>query len=149
MVDKVETIMPASRPVAVLILSIFLAVAVVCMLLPVASFLKMVGQISGTADAVLINKGVFYLFGVGVALSGLLVDGTYNALLHRPVPESLKRQMGKVMFLGLLFMVILPSAIHYISTHVLEQRGYTVCEPASSQWLFVRDIVYTLPDACN
>ncbi|WP_226703419.1 hypothetical protein [Microbulbifer elongatus] len=149
MVDKVETITPVSRPAAVLILSIFLAVAVVCMLLPVASFLEMAGQISGTADAVLINKGVFYLFGVGVALSGLLVDGSYNALLHRPVPESLKRQMGKVIFLGLVLVVILPSAIHYISAYVLELRGYIVCESASSQWLFVRDIVYTLPDACN
>ena len=149
MVEKMANTTGISRPVAALILLVFSVVVAICVLLPTISFFELVGQISGGADSVLINKGVFYLLGMGIALSCLLVDGVYNTLIRRPIPEKLKKWVSVMVFSGLGLVLILPSAVHYASAYILEQRDYGLCDSASSQWLFVRDIVYTAPGTCD
>jgi len=149
MVGSTAAEAPVSRPAAALILLAFAAVAMACVVLPVISFIQLFGQISGGMDSILINKGVFYLLGVGVALSFLMVDGVYNTLVRRPIPRKLRKIVNVAAFSGLALMLILPQAVHYVSASALDKRGYEVCQSASSQWLFVRDIVYTAPGVCN
>ena len=149
MVEEAVTTPGVSRPVAALILLAFLAVAVTCMMLPAISFFEMIGRISSKANSILINKGVYYLFGGGLALSILLVDGVYNTLLRRKIPEKIKKIVSIIALSGLALVVTLPLAVHHLSAYVLEKRDYEVCESASSQWLFVRDIVYTRPGVCD
>ncbi|WP_105102508.1 hypothetical protein [Microbulbifer pacificus] len=149
MVDRVVSTATVSRPAAAIILLIFSAVVVTCVLLPTKSLIELVGQISAGAISILINKGVFYLLGAGVALSFLLLDGVYNTLIRRPIPAKLKKLVSVAIFSGVGLVLILPPAVHYVSAYVLEQRGYRVCDSASSQWLFVRDIVYAAPGTCD
>lgn len=149
MVERIEATPTTSRPAATVILMIFAAVAGTCIFLPTKSFLELISQISSEENTVLINKGVFYLLGVGVALSFLLVDGVYNSLMRRPIPKKIRKFVSAITFFGLGLVLMLPAAVHYISALVLEQRGYAVCDSASTQWLFVRDIVYTTPGICD
>ena len=149
MVERTVENPAVSRPAAALILAAFAAVAVICIALPVISFFELTTQISGGADSILIDKGVFYLFGAGCALLFLLIDGIYNTLIRSPIPDNLRKLARVATLSGLGLVLILPPTVHYLSAYVLEQRGYAVCESASSQWLFVRDIVYATPDSCD
>ena len=43
-------------------------------------------------------------------------------------------------------MLLLPQAIHFLTDNYLKNRGLAVCEQVSSQWLFVREIIYVDSD---
>ncbi|MBY6190939.1 MULTISPECIES: hypothetical protein [Microbulbifer] len=149
MVAKAEISQQTSRPTAAAILLVFFSVAGICLILPTVAFYHMMVAIFQADNNVLIDKGVYYLFGAGIAMSFLLLDGIYNSLIRQPVPGKIKQAVGATALLGLALIVILPTTVHYASAYLLEQRGYEICEAASSQWLFVRDIVYTIPGACD
>ncbi|MCA0893437.1 hypothetical protein [Microbulbifer agarilyticus] len=149
MVAKAEISQQTSRPAAAAILLVFFLVAGICLTLPIVAFYHMIVAIFQAEKTVLIDKGVYYLFGAGIAMSFLLLDGIYNSLISRPIPSKIKRVVGAAALLGLALIVILPTTVHRASAYILEQRGYEICEAASSQWLFVRDIVYTISGACD
>ncbi len=127
------------------ILSIFLVIALACVLLPAAYLAGMLGDIFAQSPQVVIEKGAYYLFGGGVALLVLLPDGFYNTILRRKPPASAEKLAQRLAIVGLLMMPALPALIHYPTAHYLQQSGYTECEALSSQWLFVRTIVFALP----
>jgi hypothetical protein len=139
-----------SRPAAASILFVFLAVSILCVLLPALEFISMIADIAEDQGKVVIDKGVYYLFGVGIALSFLLVDGFYNAILNRPISPAVSRLVSRISVGGLVLTLALPHLVHYSTEYVLENnRGYRACEKESAQWLFVRDIAYTQPGRCG
>lgn len=142
---------PAGRPpmaVGAAILLVFLLIALACILLPAAYLLDMFDSIFSRSPQVVIEKGAYYLFGGGVALLALLPDGFYNTILRRKPPANAEKLTGRLAIVGLLMMPALPALIHYPTAHHLQSRGYAKCEALSSQWLFVRTIVFTLPGEC-
>lgn len=138
-----------SKPLAALILFVFFLISAVCLWLPVSAFWSMMSEFQNHQPIVNINKGVYYLFGVGIAFLALLVDGVNNAILRRKISQKLAKYISRIALGGMAVMVLLPALVHYPVADSLERVGYAICPEQSSQWLFVRTIVYALPGQCG
>jgi len=149
MVSRTATTHGISRTSAACILICFAIVAAICLVLPILSFVEMVSAIAKRATSITIDKGVYYLFGVGLAFSFLIVDGVYNTVLRRPIGKAAARLVNRIAIAGLILIVVLPNIIHLATAHYLENSEYQFCQVQSSQWLFLRDIVYTHGDSCR
>lgn len=134
--------------IAVVILLAFLAIGLACIWIPSVHFIEMLGAVTSNEARITIEKGAFYLYGGGIALLALLIDGFYNAVLRQKISQTVSSWVSRVAIIGLIMVPILPALIHYPTAYVLERRGYSECEARSSQWLFVRTIVYTKPGKC-
>ena len=62
--------------------------------------------------------------------------------LLKPVTERVTKTFSRFAIASVVLLFALPHAIHYIVDYRLKSTGYSICEDASHQWLFVRDIIY-------
>ncbi len=138
-----------SKSLAALILLVFLCMSVVCLWLPISGFWGMVSDFQSHQPVVIINKGVYYLLGIGIAMMALLIDGFNNGVLRRKLSLRLAKFINRSALSGMVVMLLLPALVHYPMAGALEKDGYVTCPDRSSQWLFVRTIVYALPDQCH
>lgn len=141
----------AQRPprwIAAVALLVFASIIVICIWIPTAAFIDMMAGISKRSTTVEIDKGSYYLFGVGIMFAALLPDGIYTSLLRRPLSKRAHHWVTGFALAGLALVVILPHVIHYPVTNILEKRGYEVCEKQSHQWLFLNTVVYSRSDDC-
>lgn len=109
----------------------------------------MIRSIISNSARVSIDKGVYYLFGAGIALLAMLPDGLYNAVLKHEKPSNIARWDTRGIIAGLVLILLLPQLVHYSSASYLENRGCLVCGEESRQWLVMRTIVYSLPGYCG
>jgi hypothetical protein len=93
-------------------------------------------------DIVLIDKGSYYMLGVGIGMLDLAFVVIWEQWLVKPLTQRVATIFSRLAVAGVVFLLALPHAIHYVAGEYLEDNGYSVCEKASHQWLFVRDIVY-------
>lgn len=113
------------------------------------SFISLVSEIKLHNDLISINKGLFYLFGVGIGSVVLVIDGVYTSMLNKKLPNNLYRLLTRIGILSIAIIIVLPHLIHYLAANHLENEGYQICESRSTQWLFVRTIVYTKTLPCD
>ncbi len=95
-----------------------------------------------SGDVVLIDKGSFYMLGVGLGMLALAFIVIWEHWLLKPVSEKVTKAFSRLAIASVVLLFALPHAIHYVADYQLKAKGYSVCEDASHQWLFVRDIVY-------
>lgn len=138
-----------SKSAGIAILVFFLVISVTCLWLPISALVDMIGSITSNSARVSIDKGVYYLFGAGIALLALLPDGLYNAVLKQEKPSNIARWVSRGIIAGLILILLLPQLVHYSTASYLENRGYLVCGKESRQWLAMRTIVYSLPGYCG
>lgn len=99
--------------------------------------------IKGSADSVvLIDKGSYYMFGVGIGMLSLAFIVIWEQWLVKPVTKRVTTIFTRLAVASIVLLIALPHAIHYVAGEYLEANGYSVCEKASHQWAFVRDIIY-------
>jgi|GEM_PF-2176757 len=108
-----------------------------------------------TLDSVItIETGTFYLLGISVAASALLVDRIY-ALCHQRTSSNkasgkVSNVVTRVVLYGWLLMALTPFAIHSSTRYYLESNHYVQCQQALSKWLFMDNTVYvSTPTLCN
>lgn len=109
-------------------------------------FLSIISLIQNISSPVVVfEKGACYMLGVGLGLSpfGLIIIIKY--FIKKPITDSLKRLLSRLMISGLALLFIFPHLAHLAIDRHLTQRGYTFCEDATHQWRFYRDIVYIQP----
>ena len=96
-------------------------------------------------DIVLIDKGSYYMLGVGIGMLNLTFIVIWEQWLVKPLTKRVATVFTRLAVASIVFLLALPHVVHYVVGEHLEASGYSVCEEASHQWLFVRDIVYIQP----
>ncbi len=94
------------------------------------------------SEVVILEKGSFYMLGVGVGTLALSFAGVLETWLGKTLTQKATSFISKMGITGVVLMFTLPHLIHYIADDYLESNDYSICVAASHQWLFVRDIVY-------
>ena len=96
-------------------------------------------------DALMFDKGAFYLLGVGLGMLALAIVTVQEGWLGRDLSKSQATALSRLAIVGVMLIPILPNLTHFATDTLLKNDGYVVCEPASHQWRFIRDIVYIKP----
>lgn len=99
-------------------------------------------QLILSPSSISFNKGVFYMFGVGVSLSVLVYAMIIESVLKKNLSKKSNNVLTKTAIFGVAIMFLLPQVVHYSIAHYLEGQGYEVCHEASHQWLHSRTIVF-------
>ena len=95
-----------------------------------------------SAPIVVFDKGSYYLFGAGVALLSLGFVVAIEFWGGKPITSKQNRIFSRLAISGVVLLFVVPHAAHFFANKYLVTHGYSVCEDASHQWLFVRDIAY-------
>jgi len=98
--------------------------------------------IATLSEIVVFDKGSFYMLGVGVGMLNLAIVTVQEGWLDKPLSKKQSAYLTRGAFIGIALIITVPHLVHYFANSYLLRQGYTVCEEASQQWLFVRDIVY-------
>lgn len=94
---------------------------------------------------ILFDKGSYYMLGVGVGLLSLAFVTIKEFWIGNPITERQNRIFTRLAISGVALLFIIPHVAHFVIDKYLDGHGYMVCEEASHQWLFIRDIVYVQP----
>lgn len=89
------------------------------------------------------NKGALYLFGVGLGMWALVGYMLAELWLGKPPSKRYEKVVTRLGVAGLVLAFSLPHVVHYSLDAWLDSRDYTICEPASHQWLHSVTLVYT------
>lgn len=100
---------------------------------------------NGASPIITFDKGSYYMLGVGVGLLALTYMIIKEFWLRRPLTNKQSSFFSRIAISGIVLAFVFPHVAHFAVDKYLEEHGYTVCEEASHQWLFVRDIVYVQP----
>lgn len=101
--------------------------------------------ISANGAVILVDKGSYYMLGVGLGLLDLAVVIIWEQWLLRSLNKKTTSIFTRVAIASVVLLLAVPHIIHYWADKQLIANGYSICEAASHQWLFVRDIVYFQP----
>lgn len=93
-------------------------------------------------SVVLIDKGSYYMLGVGLGFLSLAYVIIWEQWFLKPVDKTVTSIFSWMAGSGVVLIFSLPHIIHYLADYSLTSSGYIVCQDASHQWLFIRDIVY-------
>lgn len=91
---------------------------------------------------IVFDKGSYYMLGVGIGLLTLAFVTLKEFWGGKPITNRQNRILTRLAVSGVVLLFVVPHVAHFAADKYLSKNGYTVCEEASHQWLFVRDIVY-------
>jgi len=95
-----------------------------------------------SSNIVVIEKGAYYMLGVGLGLLALAYICIHEFWGGKPLTNKQSSVLTKIAIASVALTFLVPHLIHYIADDFFLGAKYSVCEAASHQWLFVRDIVY-------
>ncbi len=95
-----------------------------------------------SAPIVLFDKGSYYMLGVGIGLLSLGLVAAIEFWGGKPITSKQNFIFSRLAISGVILLFVVPHVAHFAADKYLKRHGYSVCEEASHQWLFVRDIVY-------
>jgi len=99
--------------------------------------------ISGMSEeVVVVDKGSFYMLGVGVGLLALSIACILETWFLKTLTKKNLAIISRTAIVGVILTFTIPHLIDHLSSNTLKNEDYSVCEEASHQWLFFRDIVY-------
>ncbi len=94
------------------------------------------------STVVVFDKGSYYALGVGIGLMAIAFAGVQETWLQKPLTKKSTSIISRLAIVGVVLTFTVPHVLHYVSNSYLKKNGYSVCEEASHQWLFIRDIAY-------
>jgi hypothetical protein len=97
---------------------------------------------NGSSPVVTFDKGSCYLFGASIGLLTLTYMIVREFWLKRPLTNKQSAFFSCIAISGVVLMFVFPHVAHLAADKYFKVYGYSVCEEASHQWLFMRDIVY-------
>lgn len=98
-----------------------------------------------TGPIIVFDKGSYYMLGVGIGLLSLGVGIAIEFWGGKPASDKQGKFISRSAISGVVLALIIPHLSHFSVDVYLSKKGYRVCNEASHQWLFVRDIVYIKP----
>ena len=97
---------------------------------------------NASSQMIIFDKGSYYMLGVGVGLLSLGYMIVSEFWFGRPLTSRQSSFFSGLAISGIVLVFVVPHMAHYVADKYLKKNGYSVCEEASHQWLFIRDIVY-------
>jgi len=97
---------------------------------------------NGSSSVVTFDKGSCYLFGASIGLLTLTYMIVKEFWLKLPLSNKQSALFSRIAISGVVLMITFPHLAHYAADRYFTAHGYSVCEEASHQWLFMRKIVY-------
>lgn len=91
---------------------------------------------------ILFDKGSYYMLGVGIGLLSLGFVTAIEFWGKKPITTKQSTIFSRLTISAIILAFLVPHTAHFTTDYYLEKQGYSVCEEASSQWLFIRDIAY-------
>ncbi len=126
-----------------------LLVAIACLFISVGALyfaidltIEMIDSIRHQALLVIIPKGSFYMFGVGVGIFCLAFDLSIALVPKYKLTEKQVNIFKYIFFGSFIAMLTLPHLIHYPLAAKLERMGYAYCAEKSNYWFRSSDIAY-------
>lgn len=99
--------------------------------------------VSSRTDAiVLVDKGAYYMLGVSLGMLALALVIIWEQWLRKPLTGGITAAFSRTAIAAIVTLIAAPQLIHYAANSYLASRNYSVCEKASTKWLFVRSIAY-------
>ena len=99
--------------------------------------------IRGSDDSVvLVDKGSYYMLGVGMGMLDIAFVIIWEQWLVKRLSKKVTTIFSRLALTSVVLLLAIPHVIHYSADYYFINRSYSVCEEASHQWLFIRDIVY-------
>ncbi len=98
-----------------------------------------------SAPIIFFDKGSYYMLGVGVSLLSLGFVAIVEFWGGKPITSKQNIIFSRLAISGVVFLFVIPHIAHFTVDKYLKKHNYTVCEEASHQWLFVRNIIYIQP----
>ena len=123
-------------------IGVFLIGGVIAIVSFTSSGIDVIQKISGRADVVIIQKGLFYMLGAGIGLLCVGIDQYYNRILHKKLTNIFLKIFTVFFFGGIVIALLLPHILSSVATNKLEKLHYSYCAPLSYTWLFYKDIAY-------
>ncbi len=105
-------------------------------------FFDLFNKLDSTAEVLKFDKGAFYMLGVGLGLAILSFVLVYEFWHGNSLTKKLTKTCTWLALFSVLLLLFFPQAMHFWTDNYLEEKGFFICEQASSQWLFVTEIVY-------
>lgn len=96
----------------------------------------------GSSSVVTFDKGSCYLFGASIGLLTLTYMIIKEFWLKRPLTNKQSTLFSRIAISGVVLMLAFPHLAHYAADRYFTAHGYSACEEASHQWLFMRKIIY-------
>ena len=103
---------------------------------------SLIRELVEESQVIFFNKGSVYFFGGALGLAVMTYWLVRNAV-GSPMPESQNHIISYILIGTLILMFVLPHIAHYMIDDYLENKGYQICEEASYQWMYYREIVFT------
>lgn len=94
---------------------------------------------------VLINQGAYYALGGSIGLLSLSSLLILDQWIKKSVRNYWAILIQKIFLFGFILFFTLPHVIDYFASNYLVENGYSVCEAASRNWLYIHKTVYIHP----
>ena len=111
--------------------------------------MTMLAEISNQAEFITIEKGVYYLFGIGAFFLQYTVWLIYIKIFNNKISRTLSIIITWSIVGTLALMFVLPQIIHYSVANNLENQNYQICKERSRRWLHNVTIDYTKTLPCT
>ncbi len=127
---------------------IFSTIGIVTLYYVVNVLITLTTEISSLNELIAIDKGAYYLFGVGLIFIIFATGLIHTRIFKKEISNSNDKLYAYLLIGALALTFIIPQIIHFSAANHLENEGYQVCEEKSTRWLHVVTIVYTKTLPC-
>jgi len=121
---------------------IFLSGAVASIYGFINSFQRLMVAFENHESVIILEKGRYYLLGVGLGLSCGVFGAFYEKVMNINPSQKIINIVGVFLFSSFVLMLVMPQVIGYFAESRLEERGYRYCSELSRAWLINKDIAY-------
>lgn len=100
---------------------------------------------TASSEVLVFEEGPYYMLGIGIAALILAYIMIQEFWFNTPLSRTQNTIFTRLALTAMALMFTFPHVAHFAADKYLKGRDYSVCEEASHQWLFVRNIVYVQP----
>lgn len=110
----------------------------------------LISDIESNSAVIAFDKGVIYVFGGVLGLSGLLFAAVYQGILEKKLSKKGERTLTRLIIASIVVMFVLPHIVHHYIENIADNKEYQVCEIMTYQWIFYEKYYYTdTPETCR
>lgn len=103
----------------------------------------LISDIESNSTVIAFDKGVMYVLGGVLGLSGLLFAAVYQGILEKNLSKKGEQVLTRLIIVSIIIMFLFPHLVQHYVSKVVESKSYQACEEMTYQWLFYEKYYYT------